>query len=153
MAVASGQVGHHDVGRGRDNGQVPTQAGAQGQRPSHRRGLEPRVGQLLDDGDRGGGVGDVVGRTASRERHDVVDGEVSSRAAVARAPVAVLPTLGAEHTGAETLPCPRAVQGVVPAAVGLQIVCGRADGVYSAAVLRLREPVKDHRVIERAGTV
>ena len=38
---------------------------------------------------------------------------------VARAPVAMLATLGAEDAGAETLPGPCVLQGVVPAAVGL----------------------------------
>ena len=68
------------------------------------------------------GVGDVERRTASGERHDVIDGQVARRvggALVARAPVAVLATPGAEHAGAETLPGTRAVQGVVAAAVGL----------------------------------
>ncbi len=110
-------------------------------------------------------VGDVERRTAGGERHDVVDGQVACSvggAAVARAPVAVLATPGAKHPGAEPLPGPRAVEGVVAAAVGLpgvlgaattsaagddtadraqlhpQIV-GRAGGVvYSPAVLRLR---------------
>ena len=69
-----------------------------------------------------GGVGDVERRTASGERHDVIDGQVGGGvggALVARAPVAVLATPGAEHAGAEPLPGPRAVEGVVPAAVGL----------------------------------
>ena len=113
-----------------------------------------------------GGVGDVERRTASGERHDVIDGQVGGGvggALVARAPVAVLATPGAEHAGAEPLPGPRAVQGVVPAAVGLpgvlgaaatraagddtadraqlhpRIVDGVAGAVYSPAVLRLRE--------------
>ncbi|MGA7670150.1 MAG: hypothetical protein WBW04_06995, partial [Nitrolancea sp.] len=43
---------------------------------------------------------------------------------VARAPVPVLATPGAEHAGAESLPGPRAVQGVVSAAVGLAGVLG-----------------------------
>ena len=76
-----------------------------------------------------GGVGDVERRTASGERHDVIDGQVGGwvgGALVARAPVAVLATPGAEHAGAEPLPGPRAVQGVVPAAVGLAGVLGAA---------------------------
>ena len=108
---------------------------------------------------------DVERRTACGERHDVVDGQVRGSvggAQVARAPVAVLATPGAKHAGAEALPCPRAVQGVVPAAVGLPgvvsaattraagddttdraqlhppIVGGAAGAVYSPAVLRLR---------------
>jgi len=110
-------------------------------------------------------VGDVERRTASGERGDVVDGQVGGGvggAPVARAPVAVLATPGAEHAGAEPLPGPRAVQGVVPAAVGLprvlsasatraagddttdraelhpRIVGGLIGAVYSLAVLRLR---------------
>jgi hypothetical protein len=83
-------------------------------------------------------------------------------APVARAPVPALATPGPKHAGAEPLPVPRAVQGVVPAAVGLPGVVGaaatRAAGddtadraelhprivnrlagaVYSLAVLRLR---------------
>ena len=109
---------------------------------------------------------DVERRTASGERDDVIDGQVGGRmggALVARAPVAMLATPGAEHAGAEPLPGPRAVQGVVPAAVGLpgvlgaaatraagddttdraqlhpQIVGGVAGAVYSPAVLRLRD--------------
>jgi len=96
----------------------------------------------------------------------VIDGQVAGpvgRTLVARAPVATLATPGAEHPGAETLPGPRAVEGVVPAAVGLpgvlgaatasaagddttdraqlhpQIVDGLAGAVYSPAVLRLRD--------------
>jgi len=110
------------------------------------------------------GVADVERRTASGERHDVIDGQTGGGmggARVARAPVAVLATPGTEHAGAETLPGPRAVQGVVPAAVGLagvlsaattraagydttdraqlhpRIVDGFACRVYSPAVLRL----------------
>ncbi len=67
-------------------------------------------------------VGDVERCTASGERHDVVDGQVGGSvggALVARAPVAALTPPGTEHPGAEPLPGPRAVQGVVPAAVGL----------------------------------
>ena len=111
---------------------------------------------------------DVERRTASGERHDVIDGQVGGSVGgtlVARAPVAVLATPGAEHAGAESLPGPRAVQGVVPAAVRLagvlgaattraagddttdraqlhpQIVDGLAGAVYSPAVLRLRNYV------------
>ena len=75
----------------------------------------------------------------------------------------MLATPGAEHAGAEPLPGPRAVEGVVPAAVGLagvlraaatsaagddttdraqlhpRIVGGVAGPVYSPAVLRLRD--------------
>jgi len=76
-----------------------------------------------------GGVADVEGRTASGERHDVIDGQVArpmGGTLVAGAPVAVLTTPGAEHAGAEPLPGPGAVQGVVPAAVGLASVLGAA---------------------------
>jgi len=62
----------------------------------------------------------------------VIDGQVGgavSVALVARAPVAVLTTPGAQHAGAEPLPGPRAVQGVVAAAVGLA-------GVRRAAATR-----------------
>jgi hypothetical protein len=86
-------------------------------------------------------------------------------ALVARAPVTVLIAPGAEHAGVESLPGPRAVESVVPAAVGLpgvldaaatsaagddttdraqlhpRIVDGLAGGVYSPAVLRLRDRV------------
>lgn len=47
-------------------------------------------------------------------------------ALVARAPVPVLSTPGAEDSGAEALPGTRAVQGVVPAAVGLPRMVGAA---------------------------
>lgn len=93
----------------------------------------------------------------------MVDGQVRGsvcRAAVARTPVAVLAPPGAQHAGTEPLPGPSAIQGVVPAAVGLagvlgaattsaagddaadraqlhpQIVGGLAGAVYSLAVLR-----------------
>ena len=115
-----------------------------------------------------GGIADVEWRTASGERHDVIDGQVRrgvGGALVARAPVPMLATPGAEHAGAESLPCPRAVEDVVPAAVGLagvrraatasaagddttdraqlhrRIVDGQAGVVYSPAVLRLRDEV------------
>ncbi len=67
-------------------------------------------------------VGDVERSTARCERHDVIDGQVARRVGVtlvARAPIAMLAAPGAEHAGAEALPCPRAVHGVVSAAVGL----------------------------------
>jgi hypothetical protein len=111
-----------------------------------------------------GGVGDVERRTASGERDDVIDGQVRrsvGRTPVARTPVAVLAAPGTKDAGAEPLPGPRAVQGVVPAAVGLagvlgaaatraagddttdraqlhpRIVAGVAGAVYSPPVLRL----------------
>jgi hypothetical protein len=95
----------------------------------------------------------------------VIDGQVGgwvSGPSVAGAPVAVLTTPGAKHAGAEVLPGPRAVQGVVPAPVGQagvlgtaatsaagddttdraqlhpRIVGGLAGGVYSLRVLGLR---------------
>ena len=67
-----------------------------------------------------GGVGDVERRTTSGQRDDVIDGKVSrlmGGALVARTPLAVLTTPGAEHAGAESLPGASAVGGVVPAAV------------------------------------
>jgi hypothetical protein len=76
------------------------------------------------------GVRHVGRRTARSERDDVVDGQVARRvgvALVARAPVAVLAAPGATHAGAEALPGPRAVQSVVPAAVGLASVLGAAS--------------------------
>jgi hypothetical protein len=79
-----------------------------------------------------GAVADVERRSASSERHDVIDGEIARGvrvALVARAPVAVLTAPGAEHSGAEALPWPRAVEGVVPAAV-------RLPGVLEAATAR-----------------
>lgn len=75
------------------------------------------------------GVADVERRTAGRERGDVIDGQVDGRMSgtlIARAPVAVLATPGTEHASAEPLPGPRAVEGVVPAAVGLPGVLGTA---------------------------
>ena len=96
----------------------------------------------------------------------MIDGQVGGRvseALVAGTPVTVLTTPGAEDAGAEPLPGPRAVQGVVPAAVGRsgvlgaattraagddttdraqlhpQIVRGRAGEVYSLVVLRLQD--------------
>jgi hypothetical protein len=127
--------------------------------PVGRRTL-PRVAGAAQHGC----VADVEWGTASGERHDVIDGEVGGRvggALVARAPVAVLATPGAEDAGAEPLPGARAVQGVVPATVGLpgvlgaattsaaggdtadraqlhpRIVGGQRGAVYSPAVLRL----------------
>src|SRR5689334_2821702 len=96
-------------------------------------------------------------------------------ALVARAPVAVHAAPGTQHSGAQPLPGPRAVEGVVPAAVGLagvlgaattsaagddatdrahlhpQIVLRVAVGVYSPAVLGrndqgvIKERLKVHR--------
>ncbi len=75
------------------------------------------------------GVVDVEGRTASGERHDVIDGQVTRRvggATVAGAPVAVLTAPGTQHAGAQAPPGPGAVQGVVSATVGLPGVLGPA---------------------------
>ncbi len=75
------------------------------------------------------GVADVEWCAASGERHDVIGGQVSccvGGTSVARAPVPVLATPGTEHSCAQALPCPRAVQGVVPAAVRLTSVLGAA---------------------------
>ncbi len=77
-------------------------------------------------------VGDVERSTASGERHDVIDGQVAGvvrGTEVARAPVPVQATPGAEHSGAEALPCPRAVKGVVAAARGLSSVRGAATAL------------------------
>ena len=77
-------------------------------------------------------VADVDGRTASGERHDVIDGQVGGAmgvAHVARAPVAALaaPAVpAAEHAGAGAPPGSRAVEGVVPTTVGLAGVLGAA---------------------------
>jgi hypothetical protein len=76
-----------------------------------------------------GGVRDVERRTAGGERHDVIDGQVGGGvggALVARAPLPALTTPGTEHAGAEPLPGPRAVEGVVSAAVGQPCVLGAA---------------------------
>ncbi len=121
-----------------------------------------RVARATEDG----AVADVEGRAACGERHDVVDGQITGGVGgtiEAGARVAVLATPRPKHAGTETLPCPRAVQGVVPAAVGRSGVLGAAvtreagddatDGaelhprivgpvglsVYSPRVLRLRD--------------
>ncbi len=67
------------------------------------------------------GVADVERRSASSERHNVIDSQIARRmggALVARAPAAVLTAPGTEHAGTEPLPGPGAVHAVVPAAVG-----------------------------------
>ncbi len=74
-------------------------------------------------------VADGERRTASGERYDVVDGQIAcgvGGAPVLRAPVPMLATPSAEDAGAEPLPCPRAVQGVVTTAVGLASMLGAA---------------------------
>ena len=63
--------------------------------PVGRRALR-RVARAAEHG----GVDDVERRTASGERHDVIDGQVGGRVGgtlVARAPVAVLTAPGTEH--------------------------------------------------------
>ena len=164
---------HHPLAKTPHNWRNPavrTQSGgavrAQARRPMGypaplRRRTLGRVARPTEHG----AVADVERRTGSGERHDVIDGQVGGAMGVtlvAGAPVAVLTTPGAEHAGAEPLPGPRAVEGVVPAAAGLagvvstaatraagddtadraqlhpRIVCGLAGVVYSPAVLRLR---------------
>ena len=152
------------------NPAVRTQSGgAVWRHPPRRMGYPTPVGRRalrrVARAAQHGGVGDVERRTASGERDDVVDGQVAGSvggALVARTPVAVLTTPGAEHAGTESLPGPRAVEGVVATSVGLPRVLGAAttraagddtadraqlhprivDGVvaavYSPAVLRLR---------------
>ena len=78
----------------------------------------------------------------------MIDGEVGSgvgRALVARAPVPMFATPGAQHAGAEPLPGPRAVHGVVPGAVGLPGVLGaattRAAGDDTADRAQLHPPI------------
>src|SRR5690349_21192901 len=78
-----------------------------------------------------GRVADVYRRTAGGERDDVIDGQVRRSVGgteVARAPVTVLATPGAQHAGAEPLPGSRALQRVVPARVGLPGVLGADRG-------------------------
>jgi hypothetical protein len=114
----------------------------------------------------------------------VINGQVGSGmggALVARAPVAVLATPGAEDAGAESLPGPRAVESVVPAAVGLagmrrapaaraarddttdraqlhhRIVGGVGGAVYSLVVLRLKDQCQSEAAprreyLDRAAT-
>ena len=67
-----------------------------------------------------GEVADVQRRATGSKRHDVIGGQVDSRVRiphVARAPVTVLATPRPEHSCAQALPGPRAVQGVVAAPV------------------------------------
>lgn len=93
--------------------------------PAPGRRTLGRVARAAEDR----GVGDVERRTASGERDDVIDGQVCGGvggAGVARAPVAVLASPGAEHAGAEPVPGPRAVESVVPAPVGRPCVDGAA---------------------------
>jgi hypothetical protein len=101
-----------------------------------------------------GGVADVERGTASGQRDDVIDGQVGGSVggtSEAWAPVAVLAAPGAEHPGAEPLPGPHAVQGVVAAAVGLPGVLGaaatRAAGYYTADRAQLHP-----EIVGRAGS-
>jgi hypothetical protein len=92
--------------------------------PFDRRTLR-RVARAAQDC----GVADVERGTARGERLDVIDGQVGcpvGGTAVAGAPVAVLATPGTEHPSADSLPGPRAVQGIVAAAVRLPGVLGTA---------------------------
>ncbi len=103
-----------------------------------------------------GAVRDVEGRTASGERDDVIDGQVDGTmggSPVARAPVAVLAAPGTEHAGAETLPDPRAVQGVVAAAVGLAGVLGAAATGAASDYTTDRAQLHPRIVGRRAGAV
>ena len=102
------------------------------------------------------GVRDVERGTASGQRHDVIDGQVDGRmggALVARAPIAVLTTPGAKDAGAESLPGPRAMEGVVAAAVGLADVLRAAT--TSAAGDDTTDRAQLHpRIVDRvAGAV
>ena len=130
--------------------------------PAPGRRTLRRVARAAEDG----GVAEVERRTAGRERGDVIDRQVCGRVGrtpVARAPVAMLTTPCTEDASAEALPGSRAVQRVVPAAVGPAGVLGAATAsaagddtadraqlhprivgwaaraVYSPRVLRLRD--------------
>ena len=95
-----------------------------------------------------GAVADVERRTASGERHDVIDGQVARGVGVTvvgRAPVAVHAAPGAEHPLTQVLPLAGAVQRVVPAAVRLPSVlsaaaagAARDDPADSAELHRLQ---------------
>jgi len=87
--------------------------------------VPPSVAGAAEDG----AIADVEGRAVCRERDDMVDGQVGGGVGgtlVARAPVPVLTTPRPKHSRTEALPGPRAVQRVVPAAVGLPGVVGAA---------------------------
>ena len=82
-----------------------------------------RVAGAAEDG----AVADVVWRAACGERNDMVGGQVAGRmgvALVARTPVPMLTTPCPEHSRTQALPLPRAVQGVVAAAVRLPRMLG-----------------------------
>ncbi len=90
------------------------------------------------------------------ERHDVIDGQVARRVGrtlVARTPVTVLAMPGAEHAGAEASPGPRAVEGVVPAAVGLPSVLGAATTSAAGDDTTDRAQLHPRIVGELAGAV
>ena len=85
----------------------------------------------------------------------MVHGEVSRSvgvALVARTPVTVLAMPGAEHAGAEA-PGPRAVEGVVPAAVGLPSVLGAATTSAAGDDTTDRAQLHPRIVGELAGAV
>ena len=140
IASASSAFMHHPTGENPDNGGNPA-VRTQSPGAVSRKARPPRVyptpvgRRILRRVARPAqhrGVGDVERRTASSQRHDVVDGQVAGSMGwtpVARAPTAVLATPGAQDAGAETLPGPGAVQGVVAAAVG-------CSGVDRAATTR-----------------
>jgi len=77
----------------------------------------------------------------------VIDGQVRRSmggALVARTPVAVLTTPGAEHPGAQALPGPRAVERVVPTAVRLaRVLAAPTTGVARQDAADRAQP---HRV-------
>ena len=68
VAVARRQVGHDDVGRGADDGQVAAEAGAERQRPPQRLASSPASASTLDDRDGGRRVRDVVDDRGRRTR-------------------------------------------------------------------------------------
>jgi len=106
--------------RGLPRAQNP-RVGTPGRRLRHLR----RVARSTEDG----AVADVEGRSARRERHDVINGQVAGRvgiAPVARAPVPVLAAMPGGHPRAEALPRPGVVEGVVATAVRLPGMDGAA---------------------------
>lgn len=118
------------VGSGRDNSRNPaerTHARGAVLQEGRTRVWGPPVGLRRPLGRVAGtaehrAVGDVEGRTAGGERDDVIDGQVGGSVGgtlIARAPVPVQASPGAEDAGAEAMPGPGVVQGVVAAAVRL----------------------------------
>ena len=99
-------------------------------------------------------------RAAGCERHDVIDGQVAGRmpvALVTGAPVSVLAAPCPEHSRTQALPPPRAVQGVVAAAVRLPSVPGAAttrsarDDAADGAELHRRSSAGDNGGASDAG--